>query len=117
MGGGMDFHRIFVIWDHPLFYESLRLLLQGVDIEWVGSAHSSEREYTRIHQLTPDIIFIEEKESGDIPFNVIDLMKTNSQHLRIFGLSLADNDLMIYHREKRTVLQADDLLNLIRESE
>lgn len=113
----MDPHRIFVIWIHPLFFESLRLLLQKANIEWVGSSHSMQREYAEIHGLNPDIIFVEEEESGEIQENVMDLMETSTNDVRIFRLSLADNDLKIYHREKRTVMQADDLLNLIRENE
>jgi len=113
----MDSHRVFVIWTHPLFLESLRLLLQNATIQWIGSSSSSEKEYAEIQRLKPDTILMEEEENGSTPANVIDLMETSSANTRVFRLSLADNDLKIYHRENRTVLQADDLLNLILEAE
>jgi len=113
----MNSHRIFVIWITPLFFESLRLLLRNPDIQWIGSAHNSEKEFNLIQRLNPDTILFEEEENGQIPTNLIDLMEGSTRDMRIFRISLADNDLKIYYREKRTVMQADDLLNLIREGE
>ncbi len=113
----MDSRRVFVIWIHPLFFESLRLLLKSADVQWIGSSHSSEKKYEEIHRLKPDTILIEEEENGQIPNNMLELMEAGSSNIRVFRLSLTDNDLQIYHREKRTVVQADDLLNLIIEGE
>ena len=113
----MNSRRVFVIWIHPLFLESLRLLLQNANIQWIGSSSLCDQEFAEIERLNPDTILVEEEENGKIPANLIDLMEASSTNVRIFRLSLADNDLKIYHREKRTVLQADDLLNLIREGE
>jgi hypothetical protein len=113
----MDSHRVFVMWIHPLFQESLRLLLLNTNIQLVGSACLLEKDLSEIQRLNPDTILVEEEETGGMPSGVFDLMEAGAANVRVFRLSLADNDLNIYHREKRTVLQADDLLNLIREGE
>jgi hypothetical protein len=113
----MKSHRVYVIWIYPLFLESLRLLLRNTDIEWIGACGTSENEYAEIHRLNPDTVLVEVEESGNLPGNVIDLLESGATDIRIFRLSLANNDLRIYHREKRVVMQAGDLLNLIREGE
>ncbi len=116
-GGEVDAHRIFVIWNHPLFFEFIRLLLEKANVRWIGSSHGSERMVPEIHQLKPDTILVEEEEDGHIPTTLLDLMETSAANIRIFRLSMADNDLKVYHREKKTVLQAEDLLNLITEGQ
>jgi hypothetical protein len=113
----VDAHRVFVIWNHPLFFEFIRLLLEKANVRWIGSSHGSDHKFAEIHQLKPDTILVEEEEDGNIPTTVLELMETSAANIRIFRLSMADNDLKIYHREKKTMLQAEDLLNLITEGE
>ena len=113
----MNKHRIFVIWNHPLFIESVRLLLRSEDIVWLGSSSNFEEAILAIEAQYPDTVLIEEAESGSIPAKMLELLETSSSNLRIFRLNLSSNDLKIYHREKKTVLQAEDLLDLIRNGE
>jgi DNA-binding NarL/FixJ family response regulator len=107
-------HRIFVLWNHPLFYESVRLLLQKDEIEWTGATSRVEEAFSDIERLQPDTILIEEEEGGDIPDKAIKLLENSSASARLFRLSLNDNDLEIYYREQKTVVQPEDLLHLIR---
>jgi DNA-binding NarL/FixJ family response regulator len=110
----MNAHRVFVIWNHPLFYESIRLFLQHTNVECIGACQNMDEAISQINNLHPDTILVEETESGDTSRRVIDLIESSSINLRIFRLNMNDNDLKIYHREQMTVMQAEDLVHLIR---
>ncbi len=113
----MTKHRIYVLWNHPLFDESVRLLLQKAGIEWAGSSSSLEEGLHSIEQLRADTIFIEEEEEGIIPEKAIQLLETGKNGLRLFRLNLVDNVLKIYYREQKTVLQVEELLQLVQSNE
>ena len=108
----MSGHQVFVIWKHPLFHESIRLLLKHPDISLVGSASDLANAYEEILSLQPGTILMEavEKRHSD---EVIDLLEICPWSLRVMLISLNDNQLSMYHREQKTVGKADDLLHLI----
>ncbi len=110
----MTKHRIYVLWNHPLFDESIRLLLQKAGIEWAGSSSSVEEGLRSIEQLRADTIFIEEGEGGSIPENAIHLLDTGKSGIRLFRLNIADNVLKIYYREQKTVLSVEELLQFVQ---
>lgn len=112
----MNTHRIFVIWNHPLFYEAIRLSLRDAQIECVGSYQSIEDASKHIAELRPDTILIEELEEGDTSSGVIELLEASANGVRIFRLNMNDNELKIYRREQKFVLHANDLAQLIRKS-
>lgn len=101
-----------MVWAHPLFFESVRLLLRHPEVELVGqnSDYTAARE--DIVRLKPDTILVE-RSGSSIPAGAMDILNASSWSIRVIGLSLDDNDLSVYHREKQTVGQADDLLRLI----
>ena len=109
----METRRVFVVWTHPLFYESVRLLLDDSSIELVGAISDYAAAHQQIMKLQPDTIIVEEKE-GDISAEVLALLRDSPMGARIIGLNLADNQLCVYHRERRTVGRAEDLLHLIQ---
>ena len=113
----MDPHRVFVIWSHPLFLESMRLLLQHADIDWIGASRHTQEAVNAIGCLNPDTVLIEAGENGSVTNEVIGIFENRSTNLRVFQLSLADNDLKIFHHEKRTDVQANELIRLIRGGE
>lgn len=104
--------RVFVIWTHQLFRESVRLLLNHPEVEWVGAASDHQTAQDEILKLRPDIILIEEMRD-DVPVEIMGILEASPWGVRVIGLSLDDNKLSMYHREQRTVRQADDLLRLI----
>lgn len=109
----MATRRVFVIWTHPLFHESVRLLLSHPDIEWVGATADHVGARGQIADLRPDTILVEEGDSG-IPPEALKLLEACTWKVRVVGLGMDDNRLIVYRREQRTVTQADDLLRLIR---
>ncbi len=113
----MNTHRVFIIWSHPLFLASLRLLLQHADIDWIGASRYIQEALTAISCLKPDTVLIEEGENDPVITNVIEIFENSMTNMRVFRLSLADNNLKIYHQEKRTDVQANELIQLIRNGE
>jgi DNA-binding NarL/FixJ family response regulator len=106
-------HRVFVIWIHPLFHEAVHQLLSHPDIDWVGATSDHLTARDQIVGLCPDTILIEEGESG-VPPEALEILEACSWKVRVVGLGMDDNRLIIYRREQRTVVQAEDLLHLIQ---
>ena len=109
----MAVHRVFVIWTHPLFHESMRLLLKHPDIEWVGATSDHAAARDQIVSLGPDTILIEVEEGRHTPAETLEILAASSSDMRVIQLGLVNNQLIVYHREHRTVGQAEDLLRLI----
>ena|SRR3990170_6744513 len=108
----MKARRVFVFWIHPLFYTSVRLLLNDPNIELVGAASDPAAAHEQIMGLQPDTIILE--EGGETIFaEVFTYLLVRSSFRRIIGLNLDDNQLSVYHREQKTVGQVDDLLQLV----
>jgi DNA-binding NarL/FixJ family response regulator len=106
--------RMFVIWTHPLFHESVRLLLDHPGLEWVGETSNYEAAQDALQQLRPDTILIEEAGTTT-PNKIMEILEACPWDVRVLGLNLEDNHLKVYHREQRTVGQVEDLLNLIQD--
>ncbi len=113
----MNTHRVFIIWSHPLFLASMRLLLQNADIDWIGVSRHLQEAIAAISCLKPDTVLIEEGENGTVAANVMEIFENSLTNMRVFRLSLADNNLKIFRQEKRTDVQADQLIQLIRDGE
>ena len=108
----MSPRRIYAIWTNPLFHESIRLLLQHPDLIWLGAAADLKVARADILRLHPDTIIFEETGAG-IPLDVMEILEADCWDMRIIGLSLDDNEISLYHRERQIVLEARDLLQFI----
>jgi DNA-binding NarL/FixJ family response regulator len=110
----MSARRVFVIWMHPLFHESVRMLLDHPQVKWVGSTSDFQSAPVQILELRPDTILIEEDPlDSSKNFELAELMKATNWELRVFSLNLDDNHLKIVHYEHGLVHQAGDLLHLV----
>lgn len=108
----MQTHRVFVIWTNPLFQASVVLLLDNPRIRLVGTTSDYAEALDEISKHAPDTILIE-KTGARVPSEILEILENCSQKVRVFGLSLEDNELSIYHREQQTVGQFGDLLRFI----
>jgi DNA-binding NarL/FixJ family response regulator len=108
----MPIQRVFIIWSHPLFHESVRLLLDHPDIEFVGTTSDYKTAHEEILSLQPDTIIVEEEEGG-LPNEKMKYLESYPWKVRITFLNLTDNQLHMYQHEQRTIGQAEDLLRLI----
>lgn len=104
--------RLFVIWRHPIFHGSLRKLLNHPELEWVGTASDWTTAHSEIEKLRPDTILVEEPEE-QAASEALEILEASSWDVRVVSVSLNDNRLSVFHREQKTVGQADDLLHLV----
>ncbi len=62
--------------------------------------------------IEPDTVLIEEPE-GDAASEAISILGEGSSDLRVIRLSLADNELTVYDRKQRRIVEPEDLLSMI----
>ena len=108
----MTIRRVYVIWNHPLFHESVRLLLKHPDIEWVGATTDFAVAREQIASLRPDTVLVEGLKDGLSP-EVLEIMNSCVWKVLLLGLNLSDNTTRVYYSEQRIVGRADDLLRLV----
>jgi DNA-binding NarL/FixJ family response regulator len=109
----MAVRRVFILWTHPLFHETVRVLLNHPEVEWIGSSPDSIPEDLLL-QTPPDIIVLEE-EGGGPTVEIINLLMTHRESVRVLGLNLLDNQMSVFDYSHRTVCKADDLLYWVLE--
>ena len=109
----MDTKRVFIIWTNPLFHASVVLLLNNPNIEVVGSTSDYASARKEITKHEPDMVLFEKTGAG-IPTEVLEVLENSSWAVRVYGLSLDDNELSVYHRERQIMGQAGDLLRIIQ---
>lgn len=110
----MTSRRVFVIWSHPIFHESLRLLLNHPGIEWVGATSDHRAAHEAILRHQPDTVLLEEGEDEEVPCEAVRIIGAGPTNVRVIRLSLSDNELSVYHRERRTIGAAEELLQIIQ---
>jgi two-component system LytT family response regulator len=77
--------RTLVVDDEPLARERLASLLQPQeDVELVGECRDGEEAVIAIHDLTPDLVFLDIQMPGMSGFDVIDAVGTDKMPLVIF---------------------------------
>lgn len=109
----MAVQQVFIIWSHPLFHESVRLLLRHPDVEIIGSTADYETARDDIERLRPNTVIVEETGSGT-HVEALAILDSSRFAPRVIGFSLEDNKLNVYHRQESTVARAEDLLRLVQ---
>ncbi|HUV29052.1 MAG TPA: hypothetical protein VMW34_16950 [Anaerolineales bacterium] len=109
----MATQRVYVIWTHPLFHDSLRQLLDHTEINWLGAASDFTIAVEEISRLHPDTILIEELEGETTTSAFMEIVEKFQWNLRVVGISLNDNQLSVYQHAQQTVGQPEDLIRLI----
>ena len=108
--------RVFIVWSHPLFYETVRRLLDQSEVDVVGTGSQRAAAQAEIDVLQPDTIIVEEDPDQAADYSdVLKLLKSSPWAPRVIRLSLQDNDLWIYQREKWTIRTSGDLIDHIRD--
>lgn len=103
--------RVFVIWTHPLFRETVCLLLGPPMVELVGTTDDHSAAQAQIEAARPDVVIIEQiDDEGDASEETVAILQ---QGPKVIRLSLADNELRMYLRELRTLEKVADLVQLI----
>lgn len=107
----MPGRRVFVIWTHPLFHDSVRLLLGQSQVEIVGATSDHDAARSQIAALTPDVVIVEQTDEGEQ--SSVETMSILRAGPRVIQLNLSDNQISLYRREQRTAAEAEDLVRLI----
>lgn len=107
----MKARRVFVIWTHPLFLESVSLLLSKAQVELVGATSDHSQAHDQIVALAPEVVIVEHTNGEEqASQETIAILRAGA---RVVRLSMDDNEISLYSHERRTAMQADDLANLI----
>ncbi len=108
----MKVRHVFVIWKHPIFLESVRLLLNHPDVELVGATSDVTTAASEILDLQADTVLVEGVGS-DVIDEVLHILDGTPWNVRIFSFNLDTNKLSVYHREYEMMGKAEDLLHLV----
>ena len=111
-GSEVGERRVFVLWRHPLFYESVRLLLRHPAVAIVGATSDDTTVQEMVSALKPDVVIVEEVGEDWQRLDPIGLLETVA---KLLSLNLSDNELSVYSRRDHTVDDAHALLALILE--
>lgn len=104
-------NKVFVIWSNPLFHERVSLLLEDTPLTLAGASNDYVDARTMIDELAPDIVIVEATDGEELAGEeTISILRSSANVIR---LSLAHNELIKYHRERRTVTDIDDLMHLL----
>lgn len=111
----MPHRRVYVIWSHPLFRESVYLLLEHPDVVVTGANTDYSAARAEIFEQQPDVIVIE-KIGDDEPSEIYKILENSPWDVDVIELNLMDNRLSVYHHERREVSKAQELLDLVLKS-
>jgi DNA-binding NarL/FixJ family response regulator len=109
----MAVRRVYLVWTHPLFFETVHRLLSHQDVELVGESMDHEAARAEIARLRPDVVVLEEAEGGSST-DLVDFLQAGAKDVQILGLNLMDNELHVYQRRQTTVVHPGDLVDVIR---
>jgi DNA-binding NarL/FixJ family response regulator len=112
----MDSVRVFVVSDSLMFSGGLKSLLsRDPDVEIIGEEKEVNRAVQQINTLQPDVIIW--GNSGMNPALVqeeVRLVKA-TPGIKIIGLSLQSNNIVIYQSARKVVGDIQDLITAIKE--
>lgn len=108
----MTAKRVFVVWTHLLFRDSVRLLLKDPSVDWLGETSDYSQAKEEVSRLDPDTIIVEETSSARSE-RILDILKACPERGRVLGVNLNNNLLNVYAHRVEMVGEAHDLLNVV----
>ena len=108
----MSIQKVFIFWVTPIFYESICWLLKHPNIKLVGATSDYTAISSDVVQKKPDTILIEDTGEQHIEM-IMEYLVVLPWKIKIILLGLTDDKLVVYHREQRSMVQTEDLLQLI----
>jgi DNA-binding NarL/FixJ family response regulator len=109
--------RLFIIWSHPLFRESVNLLLGDQAVSIVGTTSDYKAVLAELESQRPDTIIVEETQDNAVDsVEAVEILKACTWGPRVVRLSLQDNELWVYHQERWLIGNKEDFLRLIRDT-
>lgn len=108
--------RVFLICINRLVCEAVHVLLRREGIELLGMETDPDTALERVYALQPDIVLVEGDDTvpeGRLMPQLARLAYETAD-LRVIRLSLVGEQLCIYRREQRPLLNTQDLVAAIR---
>lgn len=107
-------HRVFILYECPLFAEGVRRLLGSCrDLEVVGMEKDRAKAMAAVRGLQPDTLLVEGVAGADeLPAGVTELVLDHVVG-SVIGFSLARNSLTVLRRQRIEVNAVDDLVTAI----
>lgn len=113
----MASRKLFVVWSHPLFRESMNRLLDHPEVVIVGTATDYGAALARLETLKPDVIIVEETQDATVTsLDALQFLKACTWGPSIIRLSMHDNELWVYHQERWSIGSTEDFIRLVREA-
>lgn len=99
---------------HSLFVEAMHNLLASANgIEVVGTETDPDRGVQSIQALEPDVVILETDDERDALPDVTRMFWKDIGPM-IVGVKLESNELVIYQKRLRTVMNPEDLVEVIQ---
>lgn len=107
---------VFIVWENPIFFDSIRLLLTQLSIEVVGDSQVYAEALDAIEKVRPEMVVIEEtaQNKSEELQRITHLLEDCSWGPYVFRMSLQDNEMWVYHRRRWTINDKEDLFEIIR---
>lgn len=107
---------LFIISQHAMFGHGLASLLQAqTEFNILGQETNLEKAIDRVDQLQPDVIILDSEEPKRPPTQEALEILHHLPSVKIVGLNLESNDLIIYQSCRYTVKNETDLIVVIEQ--
>lgn len=103
--------RMFILWRHPLFYDSLRLLLQDPQLILVGAGPADHTSLEEIVSSAPDVVIVEQPDGDDLQGT--EELPPLGIGAKVVYLSLADNELNVVQRRRLMLTSVEEFRSLL----
>lgn len=103
---------VYAIWSNPLFRDALQALLSHPDVHWIGDASDIDQAVVEILQHQPDTVLFEANQEVH-PGQLIDRIEMQDFQLQIISLNIDTNEIILFRRDYRSVMDEKDLLQYI----
>jgi hypothetical protein len=108
----MSTQNVFIFWTSPMFHEFICRTLKHPKIKFVGATSDYAAVSADLVKIKPDTILIE--DMGEHHYEMVrEYLDTFPWAIKIILLSFNDKKLLVYHHEERSMVQTEDLLELI----
>lgn len=111
----MDRYRVLILYSNRLFAEGMESLLRRETcLEIVGMEASDRPIPAVIRSLQPDVVVLDAHERWGCVGSVIPAILEANPNVRVVCLSMADNNIDVYHKHQITATRREDLVGAIQ---
>jgi DNA-binding NarL/FixJ family response regulator len=108
--------RVFMLSRQPLFSQGIeKLLRQRPGFEIIGREANAHQAVNCIQALAPDIVILDSQDLASTPADVVAAVLRAAPGARLISLNLENDQIMVYHGERRTARSIDDLCEAMSE--